>query len=107
MVDRVNPTSGDQRINRPGDTGPSQGVEQSRAVGGRGEVAPGEGARVTADLVDISGEAAFRNRALDAVREAPDVRADRVRELREAVANGDYNVTSTELAARLLGQHES
>jgi len=107
MVDRVNPTSGDQRINRPTDPGAPQSVERSRTVGGRGEVAASEAARFTADQVDISGEAAFRNRALEAVRETPDVRADRVQELREAIASGNYNVTSTELAARLLGHHES
>jgi flagellar biosynthesis anti-sigma factor FlgM len=107
MVDRVNPASGDQRINRPTDPGSPQNVERSRAVGGRGDVGAGEAARITTDQVDISGEAAFRNRALEAVRNAPDVRADRIRELREAIASGNYNVTSTELAARLLGRRES
>jgi negative regulator of flagellin synthesis FlgM len=109
MVDRINPTSGDQRINRPGDSGTTPGIEQSRGVGGRGDAVSGDtaSARITADQVDISGEAAFRSRALESVREAPDVREDRVRELREAIASGNYNVTSTELAARLLGRRES
>ncbi len=112
MVDRINPTSGDQRINRPTDSGPAQGVDQNRGAGGVGgsradSVASDATTRLTGDSVDISGEAAFRSRALDSVRNAPDVRDDRVQELRDAIARGDYNVTSSQLAARLLGQGES
>jgi flagellar biosynthesis anti-sigma factor FlgM len=112
MVDRINPTSGDQRINRPTDSGPAQDIDQNRATrgvgGSRADALGGEAAgRVAGDSVDISGEAAFRSRALESVRNAPDVREDRVAALREAIASGNYNVTSTELAARLLGHGES
>ena len=110
MVDRVNPTPGDQSINRPTDPGPAREVEQGRGPAGLGEARAGSVAnqettpRVAGDSVDISGEAAFRNRALEAVRQAPDIREDRVEALRQAIATGNYNVTSAELAAHLLGQ---
>ena len=110
MVDRINPTSGDQSINRPADSGPARTVDQNRGLAGIGDARPGvvghqeAPARVTSDSVDISGEAAFRARALEAVRQAPDVREDQVEALRQAIATGNYNVTSAELAAHLLGQ---
>lgn len=110
MVDRVNPASGDQGINRPGDSGPARNVEENRGPAGVGDARTGSvanqdsPARVAADSIDISGEAAFRSRALEAVRDAPDVREDQVQALREAIASGNYNVTSAELAAHLLGQ---
>jgi len=110
MVDRINPAAGDQSINRPADSGPARNVEQNRGPAGIGESRAGAvgnqeaPARVASDSVDISGEAAFRARSLEAVRQAPDVREDRVEDLRRAIATGDYNVTSSELAAHLLGQ---
>ena len=113
MVDRVNPTPGDQRINRPTDSGPSQEIGTTRGPGALGgaqsEAVNREetASRIASDSVSISGEAAFRSRALDAVRSAPDVRQDRVQALREAIASGNYNVTSADLAARLLGRVDS
>ncbi|MEZ4520614.1 MAG: flagellar biosynthesis anti-sigma factor FlgM [Thermomicrobiales bacterium] len=110
MVDRVNPASGDQSINRPTDSGPTRNVAENRGTAGVGDARTGSvanqesTARVASDSVDISGEAAFRSRALEAVREAPDVREDRVQALRQAIASGNYNVTSADLAAHLLGQ---
>ena len=110
MVDRVNPTPSDQRINRPTDSGPAQEIGPSRgpaAPGGAQSEAVGReetASRIASDSVSISGEAAFRSRALDAVRTAPEVREDRVQALREAIASGNYNVTSADLAARLLGR---
>ena len=110
MVDRINPASGDQSINRPGDSGPARSIDQNRGPLGIGDaragsVGPQEAAVPPAgDSVDISSEAAFRAHALEAVRQAPDVREDRVEALRQAIATGNYNVTSAELAAHLLGQ---
>lgn len=110
MVDRINPTPGDQSINRPGDTGSTRSVDQNRGTAGVGDARPGvvgnqeTPARVRSDSVDISGEAAFRARTLEAVRNAPDVREDRVEALRQAISTGNYNVTSSDLAAHLLGQ---
>jgi negative regulator of flagellin synthesis FlgM len=111
MVDRINPTPGNERINRSADSSsPTQGVGPAggpgAAAGARPEAVGREETAtwVTADSVSISSEAAFRARALDAVQAAPDVRADRVEALREAIASGNYNVTSADLAARLLGR---
>lgn len=110
MVDRINPASGDQGINRPTDSGPTRGIDQNRGPSGISESRAGAVGnqdttpRVASDSVDISGEAAFRARALEAVRQAPDVREDRVEALRQAIASGNYNVTSADLAAHLLGQ---
>jgi negative regulator of flagellin synthesis FlgM len=110
MVDRINPTPGNERINRSNDSSPTQGIGPGRgpgAAGGAQSEAVGReetASRVASDSVSISNEAAFRSRALDAVREAPEVRENRVQVLREAIASGNYNVTSADLAARLLGR---
>jgi negative regulator of flagellin synthesis FlgM len=42
--------------------------------------------------------------AVEQVRQAPDVRAERVQELRRQVEAGEYNVTSAQLAAKMLGK---
>lgn len=110
MVDRINPTSGEKSINRPTDSGPTRGIDQNQGPAGIEDTRAGAvanqdaAARVASDSVDISGEAAFRARSLEAVRQSPDVREDRVEALRQAIATGNYNVTSADLAAHLLGQ---
>jgi negative regulator of flagellin synthesis FlgM len=55
------------------------------------------------DSLSISVEARERQAALKAVQEAPDVRADRVAELRRRIAEGTYYVSAETLARDILG----
>ncbi len=62
---------------------------------------PGGASRRT-DRVAVSDEARTFARVMQAVTEAPDVRADRVAELRERIASGDYRVEADALARLLV-----
>ncbi len=57
----------------------------------------------SADRATFSQKARLLSEAKRAAEEAPDVREDRVRELREAIENGTYSVDSREIARRMLG----
>ena len=52
--------------------------------------------------VEISEQALEMARAHEAVQKAPDVRADRVAEIKKQVEDGTYSVPPEVLAARLL-----
>ena len=55
------------------------------------------------DSVSISDEARAHAAARDAVESAPDVRQDRVEQLRQQIADGTYKIPSSALARALLG----
>lgn len=66
-----------------------KGIEEST-----GTSADKTGAAQGSDEVDISGDARLAqtlNRAMEAIEETPDVREDRVAEVREKVEAGHYN----------------
>jgi len=55
-----------------------------------------------ADSVEISEQARELARAQQAVEAAPDVRADKVAELKKQIEEGTYNVPAEALADKLL-----
>jgi flagellar biosynthesis anti-sigma factor FlgM len=57
-----------------------------------------------ADNVGLSEEARALGRAREAVEEAPEVRAARVRALKEKIARGEYTTDPEELARELLSR---
>lgn len=65
-----------------------------------GGTAAGEGR----DQAQLSPEAKALQSALAAVKEAPEVREEKVAELREAVRSGTYNVSAQEIADKMLGR---
>ncbi|WP_079907177.1 MULTISPECIES: flagellar biosynthesis anti-sigma factor FlgM [unclassified Carboxydocella] len=65
-----------------------------------GGTAAGEGR----DQAQLSPEAKALQAALAAVKEAPEVREEKVAELREAVRSGTYNVSAQEIADKMLGR---
>lgn len=85
----------------------AQAAASSRtgAAGGASEAGStrgaGRGGR-RADHVQLSPEAQEMQRALDAVADQPDVRAERVAELRSRIADGTYSVDAKAIAARLV-----
>ena len=56
------------------------------------------------DSVELSARARELQRARQAVEDAPDVRADRVAEIRQRLAAGTYDVSPEDLARKLLGE---
>lgn len=75
-----------------------KGLEQARAVEGGGAVAGGGGA----DRLALSQRAEEMKAARTAMMEAPQVRADRVAELKAQVEAGTYQVDSDKVAERIL-----
>ncbi len=61
---------------------------------------------VSKDSVQISGFGRDLQIAKEAVAAAPDVREDKVAEIKTAMANGTYNVPMSALADKLLSQSE-
>ena len=54
------------------------------------------------DSIDISTEGNDFNYARNAVRNAPDVREDRVNQIQSQLANGTYSVSTNDVAASIL-----
>jgi len=65
--------------------------------------APSQGAE-TGDRVSLSPEAKLRTEAFSAALNAPDMRVDKVTELKAKVASGEYNPDSKAIAAKLLAE---
>lgn len=56
------------------------------------------------DKVDVSESARSFSAALRAVKEVPEMRMDKVKELQDRIQNGDYQVNSRELAEKILSE---
>jgi len=54
------------------------------------------------ERVSLSGKASDINKIRDIIREAPDVRADKVALLRKKIADGDYGVKGKDIADKML-----
>ena len=57
------------------------------------------------DKIEISNFGQSLAIAKQAVNDAPEVRMDRVTELKEQISSGKYNVSNEEIADKLLGQY--
>ncbi len=54
------------------------------------------------DKVDTSSSSRLFNQALRAVKESPDVRADKVEAIRKSIEDGTYRVDSEAIADKML-----
>lgn len=84
---------------------PIQSQPPIREVGNvksRSEAQPAAETVSKADTVEISARARELARAQKAVEAAPDVRADKVAELKKQIDEGTYDVPAEALAAKLL-----
>ena len=89
--------NGSEHISRAQLEGPNA-VEGSRAAGA-GQRAGGPGGK---DELALSEQARLLGAARGALEVLPEIRADKVGELRQAVQAGGYQVPYDELARRLL-----
>lgn len=87
-------------VRKTSGTGAAPGVVYDLA-GARQRVAPPAGGD-RADTAGITPQARARARAIEAVEEASEVRAERVRALREQIENGTYNPDPAEIARKLV-----
>lgn len=63
---------------------------------------PGKSAVSSKDTVEISGFGRELQVAKQAIAQAPDIREDKVQEIKASMANGTYNVPMGALADKLL-----
>lgn len=80
----------------------SQARDASDVAASRTDATRASGSSRRADRVAVSDEARTFARVMQAVTEAPDIRADRVAKLRERIASGDYRVEADALARLLV-----
>ena len=57
---------------------------------------------LSGERVEISGKASDLHKIREIVRKTPDVRAEKVELLKEKIASGSYNVSSHEIADKML-----
>lgn len=66
----------------------------------------GEAAAVTSDAsAEISSKAREMSLANEVASSAPDVRADKIAELKKRIANKEYNINPDKIADRLVDEH--
>jgi negative regulator of flagellin synthesis FlgM len=88
----------DAYVSRAGQAQGAQRLDASRA---RQQQIQGGGDE---DAVELSDGLRSIRHAMDAVRQSPDVRAERVAALRQQIQSGQYNVASSLVAAKMLGR---
>ena len=76
----------------------AQGVKGPKAAKGADAARPTGGA----DAVSVSTQSQDIQKALAAFGNIPDVRNDRVEELRSKIASGEYNVSGKDIAGSML-----
>ncbi|MFG6327199.1 MAG: flagellar biosynthesis anti-sigma factor FlgM [Lachnospiraceae bacterium] len=79
----------------------------SQTYGAKGKYKAGAAAKTSsADKVEISDFGRELQVAKQAVAAAPDVREDRVSELKSRIQNGTYSVSGESFAEKLLAKYE-
>ena len=56
------------------------------------------------DALNISGESKLKQRAVQALKQSPDIRTDKVNALKESISAGTYTVSNDEVAERINEQ---
>jgi|UniRef100_A0A7C3WRS4 negative regulator of flagellin synthesis FlgM len=86
---------------------PGIGVEQLQASRAGGAASPGEkhGSPQTSagvDVIHLSPQARLMQKAAQVVAETPEVRSEKVRALKDSVAQGTYAVDTPKVAEKLI-----
>lgn len=56
------------------------------------------------DELAISGESRIKQRAMQAVKQADDIRTDKVEDLKERISAGTYEVSADEVAEKMISR---
>ena len=79
----------------------------SQTYGAKGKYKAGAAAKTSSsDKIEISNFGRELQVAKQAVAAAPDIRADRVSEIKSRIENGTYNVSGESFAEKLLAKYE-
>lgn len=87
---------------RPTDTGATRRADSARTQDAAKSGAASRGtATASADKVELTSSAVLLQRLEEQLRGVPEVDAERVRSLKEAIAAGEYRVDADRVAAKL------
>jgi negative regulator of flagellin synthesis FlgM len=84
-----------------------QGLQQyqkSDPIRSEGEKPVNGGATIATEKVDLSTKAKELQQIRQILDQIPDVREDKVKELKERIESGNYAVDSGKVAAKMLGE---
>lgn len=85
----------------------AQGIQQyqkSDPVTNEGDKPVSGGATIATERVDLSAKAQEFQRIRQILDQIPDVREEKIRELKDRIESGNYTVDSGKVAARMLGE---
>lgn len=97
--DRTAELAGDKKV-KDGGALSKAGKASTNALDA-GLAAPAGGAEPS-DKVNLSHEAQALREGIQAVKDSPDVRADKVKSLRDAIRNGTYKVDNKAVAEKMI-----
>jgi negative regulator of flagellin synthesis FlgM len=100
-IERISQRQNDQAV-----TGPSAARRAERSSNDIQPKADPERVRSASDTVEISDRARELARARQAVDEAPEVRGEKVAEIKKRIEDGTYSVSPRLLAQKLLEQSD-
>lgn len=80
-----------------------QAITATRSVQHNGSTQMGQ-AQVNGDRVDISSQAQEIQRAIESVKQLPDVDLDKVAKIRSMIENGTYSIDSRKIASRMVDE---
>jgi len=84
----------------------SKEISKSDNVNAAHSVAKGAQIKETQlSKIDFSDNAKILTEAVEAVKKAPDVRLDKVSELKASIAEGTYKVSSAKIADKMIKAH--
>ncbi len=69
------------------------------------EINVNKNSNLSEERVEISGKASDLNKIRELVRKTPDIRAEKVELLKGKIASGSYNVSSQEIADKMLREY--
>jgi len=91
-------------LNNSGIVPPS--ASKSREVSSTPEISKEEGAkRPSSEKVELSSRAKDLQKVSEILKKTPDVREEKVSELKAKVANGTYQVKSKDVADKMVNEH--
>lgn len=99
MVQGIGPSAADAQVHRV-DTTERPELRPRNVVSSEQR----DGIHAGGLAVELAPHLRELQRAIETVKQAPDVRVERVAELRQAIASGRYSVDPAELAARLVAK---
>ncbi len=95
-IDGSNPWSGVEGL-----------VTQKSDVGKTGDAKPDPSSFLSGDEAKLSREGTLANRLYRQVGELPEIRRDKVDQLRQSLSQGTYNVSSDQVADAMLNDFHS